>query len=119
LRPFVTGSRAYGTPREDSDIDLVVLTSEGTIRELKALADNGADVDLKIDYGRHNVPLRFGPLNLICVTDPRDYEVWREGTQRLILRSVDRPVTRDEAVACFRELRTKAREESDAVSLTV
>lgn len=109
LRAVLTGSRAYGEPRDASDVDLAVLVSPGDADALRALADrNGAEV-LPPSAGEdaETTSLRFGRLNLIVSTDPLAHAVWVVGTARLrhqrqLTRSV---VTRDRAVETFRALR--------------
>lgn len=69
---FITGSRAYGTPRKDSDVDLVVRVNPETAEALRALSDRGKE------------PVRFGRLNLIlCETDD-EWAVWRMGTSKML-----------------------------------
>jgi len=109
MHSFIVGSRAYGTPRDDSDVDLVVyLTMEdleilrsviGTPEESAARTENDeSDGKGEISSGS----FRIGNLNLIAVTKLSDVEIWRKGTQFLKASS---PVTRDEAIAHFRMLR--------------
>lgn len=86
---FITGSRAYGTPREDSDIDLVVFCS----------AEDAATLwDLRGD----SQTVRYGRLNLVVFSDTdsgrRNYARWKAVTDELRERS---PVSRDEAVTAF------------------
>lgn len=100
MRAFLTGSRAYGMPRGGSDIDLIVFTNKECLDTLIELAD-----DRTTGSGGDTGSLRFGRLNLICVTDPLDYQAWEEGTEKLISR---KPVTRDEAIGVFRRLFDKA-----------
>lgn len=93
MNAFLTGSRAYGTPREDSDVDLVVLVSDSDMDALNRLA---TDDDGEETYGDStSASLRFGNLNLICMTDPASFGAWKEATAELIAR---KPVTRDKAV---------------------
>lgn len=93
---FLTGSRAYGTPREDSDVDLCLTVSERDFTILNDLADRGQRTS-----GRPGCVggLRYGRLNLICVTTP-DLENWRRGTRALEARQ---PVTREEAIRVLGE----------------
>lgn len=42
--PFVTGSRAYGMPKEDSDLDLVVLVEEDEYEIKNRSLDSNSDV---------------------------------------------------------------------------
>jgi hypothetical protein len=81
MKAFLTGSRAYGTPRADSDWDLVVLAESDEVeRELRAAV---------------------GKLDLITCVDEKEYECWKRGTE--VLRCV-RPCTRKQAVATFKRL---------------
>lgn len=90
---FLTGSRCYGTPAVDSDIDLVALVSRDDLSVLCHEADTethssaGGEVD--------GASMRFGKLNLIAFTDPGEYIAWKNATAELYSR---KPVTRDEAV---------------------
>lgn len=89
MSAFLTGSRAYGTPREDSDWDLVVCCNTDTMWQLKY---NG---DLKSPYK----PTRFGNLNLIVVDDVEKFKKWKRVTEEL--KALGRPVPKDEAKAAF------------------
>jgi len=108
---ILTGSYAYGTPTEKSDIDLVVLVNEPTWRLLRTQADRSGDSDA--DNGDS---LSFGKLNLLCVWDERDFAVWARGTAELIAR---KPVTRAQAVEHFDRLRTEERARRYAASMEV
>lgn len=68
MNSFITGSEAYGKPRADSDIDLVILCSEFT----KALLIKHSDLG--------NEPVRYNNLNLIVCTDDAEFAVWKVGT---------------------------------------
>lgn len=79
-RAFLTGSRAYGTPRPDSDVDLVVFTDPETAGLLGSLAEScslGSAGDCS------DVSAVFGRLNLILLSNPRDFTWWDEGTRQL------------------------------------
>ncbi len=98
FRPFLTGSRAYGIPKQDSDIDLVLYLDDAELQELAKLADEvmGADEELEGLYGQaYTSSLRFGDLNLICCTDDRVFDAWRIITKELKKKA---PVTRHFAV---------------------
>jgi hypothetical protein len=115
VKAFVTGSQAYGEPNQMSDIDLVVWVTPAALAELRAVADpdpktgKGTDSDPggPGDVRGETASLRFGKLNLICVTDAVAWGVWFEGTAHLVRRARDsgRPVTRNDAIAFFRQLR--------------
>ncbi len=102
MKSFLTGSRRYGTPRADSDIDLVVLMDVNELVELAKLADNtddfGSPGGEQYDDG---CSLRFGKLNLLCVTQEH-FKVWKQGTDELIAMA---PVTRDKAMEHLAALR--------------
>lgn len=106
MNAFITGSHAYGTPREDSDVDLVVLVDDDTIAKLTEL--NGGEVGHS--GGPESASLRFGALNLILHSNPAMFEAWQAGTASLKRR---KPVTRDEAVALIKALMAVA--QSDAI----
>lgn len=103
MKSFLTGSRRYGTPRPDSDIDLVVLMEGPELTELSKLADNtddfGSPGGEQYDDG---FSLRFGKLNLLCVTQERHFQVWKQGTDELIAM---KPVSRDKAMEHLAALR--------------
>jgi predicted nucleotidyltransferase len=87
MNAFVTGSRAYGTPREDSDIDLCVVVGELDYHTLVQWTEDG-----DTSVGNHS--LRFGRLNVI-VLPPDDFEAWKEATDELIAM---KPVTKQKAI---------------------
>jgi predicted nucleotidyltransferase len=95
MKPFVTGSRAYGEPKHDSDIDLVVRMDGLVLSQLKKFTDQEGI-------------LRFGRLNIIPAVSDKAYQVWKEGTEELMDRSYVKPVTRDEAVEFFKAKRKAA-----------
>lgn len=95
--PFVTGSHAYGTPRPDSDIDVVILIDKTTKDFISDFAD-------KSDKTPGHYAMRFGVLNLICCIYKEQYNAWREGTLRLIKES---PVSRERAIEVLQEEREK------------
>jgi len=121
MKAFITGSRAYGRPREDSDIDLVIHCSSGERVLLQMLAD--PDPPAIVDEPGYNdargYQMRFGRLNLLVCTTDDQYAVWLLGTRALQDRQQNKPepVTREEAVAVFQSILaaigTKNNEEGD------
>lgn len=97
MKAFITGSHAYGTPHEESDIDLVVLADGPTIEKLaEVLAfEMGSAVD-DVDAS-----IKLGKLNLIVCSTEEQWQAWHTGTEQLKARA---PVTRDEAKALFEQL---------------
>jgi len=90
---FITGSHAYGTPRPNSDIDLVVLVDAGCCQKLCHLGQRGSRVLAEGDGKAF-----FGNLNLILVTDEKQFDMWAKGTAELMAMA---PVTREVAKAHF------------------
>ncbi len=93
---FITGSHVYGTPTEDSEIDLVVFVDEATRDKLVELSEQG------------KFPVRYGKLNLLIATTPEEYAVWKEGTAKLLeLKEVIGSVNKEQASVLFDQLREK------------
>lgn len=108
----LTGSQVYGIPKPDSDVDLVILISPRDIEKLRSLAEKHDGNHKDSDGGPQTInetsaSLRFGRLNLICVSDPLAFEVWRRGTKALCLNleQTGRAISRDIAVEHFDKLR--------------
>jgi predicted nucleotidyltransferase len=94
MKAFLTGSRVYGKPRRNSDIDLVVFVSKADAAALGNLCDDDGDTSAY-------ATVRFGRLNLLVITDPAKYAAWVEGTAKL---KAQRPVTREQAIEVFKAL---------------
>lgn len=103
---FITGSRAYGTPKltGTSDYD-VVIRCEKADSKVFGVSD---PVVFETPNGEAEYPLddngttcKFGDLNFIlCFTDAR-FQSWKTGTEKL---KIIAPVTREVAVAMFKGL---------------
>lgn len=93
MKALFTGSRVYGTPRADSDLDMVLLVSKEEHELLKELCDSPGRSDRKTSSS-----FKFGMLNIIAVENPKDYKAWRIGTKKLKRIA---PVTRASAVKEF------------------
>lgn len=85
LRAFITGSYAYGSPRPDSDIDLVVLASAEVIQLLEIFTGSEAPASAAADPSV-SASVRFEALNLILVGKPQ-FLAWQAATQRLVRRA--------------------------------
>ncbi|MCK9458530.1 MAG: nucleotidyltransferase domain-containing protein [Proteobacteria bacterium] len=96
MNAFITGSRAYGKPNANSDVDLVIRVNTGTAQSLRRLSDNP-----------HSTVVRFGKLNLILCETDEEYAVWKLGTTELI-KKLDAATTGKEAAhEIFKELRKR------------
>lgn len=92
---FITGSRAYGTPRPDSDIDLVIKCSHDDLVLLNSFGG-------KSTWNPNNVSanLHFDNLNIIAISSDIVYEAWRLTNEELLKR---KPVTRETAKTEFKK----------------
>jgi hypothetical protein len=95
MRSFLTGSRVYGTPREDSDIDLVIQLPIDDQNKLIEIGDE-AGIQLDDEYPQ----VRFGKLQIIMVTTDWEFAAWKHATQNLIKQA---PVTREKAIETIKE----------------
>jgi len=114
MRAFLTGSRVYGIPTEESDVDLVVFMSPPDMISLACFADligggDEHDKSKQSDAGPLGATLRFGKLNIIVTTDEPGYHAWAAGTEEL--KAVGSPVTRGMAIEVFKRLRVEANKE--------
>jgi hypothetical protein len=93
MRSFITGSRAYGRPKWDSDVDLVIFVDDDTKEDLIKLSDDG------------KMPCRYGKLNLIFATTEEEYAAWLLGkklcTKRMPVTTAEANVQHDEARDLF------------------
>lgn len=106
---FLTGSRAYGVPHKDSDIDIVLRMSEEDALKLYEACPEALCVGQpkpkpeNIPYPtRQLYVFRFGMVNLLCCTTDEGFEQWVRGTTELIQQA---PVGREEAVAHLSAIR--------------
>jgi hypothetical protein len=93
------GSRAYGIPRTDSDIDLLIRISRVDFEQM-CRGLNSDEWWSELESGS----IKHGKINLICCFTDSQYRVWREGIENLKRRAPY--VTRDEAIKEFKRLRT-------------
>jgi len=101
MKAVLTGSRRYGTPRADSDVDVVIRADEQKL--IETLVAN-ADGTGSMGAGHDQFSVKYGKLNLIvCLTDAA-YLTWADGNASLDAQA---PVTRDNAVKVFSALRTE------------
>lgn len=91
MNAFITGSHAYGTPTEDSDVDLVIRCNDATACRLRELSDDPTGA------------VRFGKLNLVLCTTDEQAAVWRLGTSAL--RLAEEPADKVQAKSTLDGLR--------------
>lgn len=95
MKACLTGSRVYGTPRFDSDLDCVVLVEDDNDYQLLHFSSDKRNGAILTNDGYNGVSLRFGNLNVIAVLrDEKVFEAWRKGTD--FLKAI-RPVTKEQA----------------------
>lgn len=100
MKSFITGSRAYGKPCPDSDVDLVIRCDEGLSEFLRSVCDI-SETRAEATYHGRPCQIRFGRLNIIDCNTDEEFAAWKLGTSRLEDKS---PVTRATAVAFLRYL---------------
>ncbi len=103
MTAIVTGSRVYGYPTEESDLDVVVLLSAADVDRVVTALGLVVPKD-QDDNAYPTLQFKQGKLNLIMETDPDRFEIWSRGTQTLKAMA---PVKRDQAVALFKQLRAQ------------
>lgn len=91
---FLTGSHAYGTPREDSDVDLAVFVPAEDADKFRGLFASELRISNEGSYP-NGCAYRFGNLNLLVFSSEPHFNAWREATAELATR---KPVTRSEAI---------------------
>lgn len=109
---FFTGSRIYGTPKPESDLDLCLLVTDREYDLLAALADRSPDhktflAGSEAGQGKWNTKtrsFRFGRLNILATTDTEMYRAWKSATEGLQkAQEIMGPVSREQAVAAFQK----------------
>lgn len=115
FKAFITGSYAYGTPTNDSDIDLVVYMRQSTAEKLVCFAEMADEEgeDEESDMAVLGNSLVFGKLNLICVYDEEEFLLWKKATNHL--KKIG-PVTRQFAIDYLEQLKTKFKQEREDAS---
>ena len=106
MKSILTGSYAYGKPTRESDVDIVILCDKETAEILND--------QLRPDsyFGRGNThpsvdnSVRQGRINLIIETQEKAFNVWVDGTERLMAQ---KPIKhKNVAIKLFALLRKKA-----------
>jgi hypothetical protein len=92
--PFPTGSRVYGEPTRDSDVDLVVRCPRH-VADWLAQTMPGEVRTANMTPDRDSTSFEFGNLNLILVHRINCFYAWAEATQ---ICYDARPVTRPRAI---------------------
>ena len=99
MHGFITGSRAYGTPREDSDVDLAVFVPSQDADKFRELFKAELRISNEGSYP-DGCAYRFGNLNLLVFSSEPHFKAWRDATAELVAR---KPVTRSEAIKAIDE----------------
>lgn len=96
MNAFLTGSRVYGIPSDDSDVDLVVLLSTDDKAKLREVHGPG--------------PIKFGNLNLILCDKQEQFDCWEKSRYDCLKQSdiTGAPLTREMAVRIHVENRVNA-----------
>lgn len=106
--PFITGSRCYGEPTEESDLDLVVHmpaeVADKIWEELFPGQPRGSD-EYSTTTTNHFSVFRFGQLNLIATHTNAAYDAWKVGTDKCVAQLLKKrkALTRTEAVTIIRK----------------
>ena len=93
---FVTGSRKYGSPRPDSDVDLAILVNREDAEILRHHSEGeGEEANRKIVYGKLNL--------IVFVKGEEDdqYQAWKKTNE--VLRAM-RPVTKAQATSALENM---------------
>jgi hypothetical protein len=92
MHGFITGSRAFGSPRPDSDIDLKIFMPDTAMPDIEMMGSVADKFDPKWNV------MAFGKLHLHVITDPTEYWAWFDATNVLRKRAAaGLPVTNREA----------------------
>ena len=83
---FITGSRVYGAPRPDSDIDVGMLMSDKDANFLNHFSDEPIE-PTKIYSDDVDINFLFGKLNIIACYSELVFDAWKKGTDKLIEES--------------------------------
>ena len=118
MRTLFTGSRVYGNPRPESDVDFIVLiedpielvllemvgeeTDDYAYKpERSSLADVPNGVTSPAPIGGITKSIRIGRMNILVCTKLEQFDAWKTGTE-LLTRI--KPVDREYAVNTFKRL---------------
>lgn len=121
---FVTGSRAYGVPKADSDIDLAVLVSPADAARLCEVcapedgAKPGRDSNTR-DFSVKSYSFRFGKLNLLAFVCPVAFAAWQTANAAMVSYARDEgALSRDDAIKYLRAVGEHHRTQEDAPSVS-
>ncbi len=123
MKACLTGSRVYGTPRPDSDLDCVILVEDEDDWDL--LSHNQDFTQKKMpSFDMSNTQggycgrsLRYGKMNVSAVLrDKRVYEAWEKGTR--FLKAI-KPVTKEQACLVLESMFNVAQQNGTSTSTRV
>lgn len=105
----LTGSQVYGAPRNDSDVDVVVMMPADVIEALQFLLPEfcGPTTDETISdraLEMTQLSLKCGKINIVAVSSPDDLAAWKAGTSQLFdeSRQHGSPCDRERAIEVLR-----------------
>lgn len=99
MNAFLTGSRVYGSPAPDSDIDIAVLLSHGEIAQLLNLSKQNEEVS---ETPGATCSIRFGNLNIIATHIETEFAAWLIATRDL---EKVKPVPKEDCCKHFDKVR--------------
>lgn len=109
MKALLTGSRMYGRPGPDSDIDLVVQVPREVADALADFAPEACSTQWRKgaktedgEYPIDSVAFRFGVLNLITVFDDVTFDAWKIATDTCVAMG---PINREAAIAIHKSVR--------------
>ena len=104
MKILLSGSRVYGTPRADSDLDVVILApakskDEALLRSATVLHESSKEYD-----GANAQSRTAGDLNVILVRADWLFDAWVRATDRCLSEA---PCSRDRAIEIHTEERAR------------
>jgi hypothetical protein len=112
MKPFITGTAAYGPFTEDSDIDIVMFYPEAA--EFKEQLEAGGiktrepNREINPHYEGFEFDIADRTFQIVCVVNDTDYNEWLYATEEM--RFQDEQEDRKKRIALFNELKEKCYE---------
>lgn len=100
MNAFLTGSRVYGEPSSESDVDLAVLLPYDEICKLRNLS--GVATGDESECPGATTSIRFGNLNIIATHIDAEFAAWKLATEDL---AKIKPVPKQDCCKHFDKIR--------------